>query len=46
MAERVHRLGWGDRAALALLALVVVGIVAGLWWFGMADASMTGCGGG
>jgi hypothetical protein len=31
---------------IVLLAIVLAAFVFGLWWLSMADASMTGCGGG
>jgi hypothetical protein len=31
---------------IVLVAIVLAVFVFGLWWLSMADASMTGCGGG
>jgi hypothetical protein len=46
MEEPARSLRRSDRAAVVLLVVAAASIAVAVWWFGMADASMTGCGGG
>lgn len=34
------------RGPIVLIAIVTAAFAAAVWWLSMADASMTGCGGG
>jgi hypothetical protein len=46
MQPLVARLLVRHRGPIALVAIVLVAFALLQWWLSMADASMTGCGGG
>jgi hypothetical protein len=46
MQAALARLVARHRGPIVLIAIVAAAFAVALWWLSMADASMTGCGGG